>query len=75
MEKYKLIPKITLWALMAIGIVVTVMFFFLGGSEGTLEVAGDFLNIPYYTDLMLNWNYILFALVCLATLCAVVAKW
>ncbi len=74
MEKYKLIPKITLWALMAIGIVVTVMFFFLGGSEGTLEVAGDFLNIPYYTDLMLNWNYILFALVCLATLCAVVAK-
>lgn len=74
MEKYKLIPKITLWVLMAIGVIVTVMFFFLGGSEGTLEVAGDFLNIPYYTDLMLNWNYTLFALVCLATLSAVIAK-
>jgi len=74
MKNYKMIPKIALWVLMAIGIIITVMFFFLGGSEGSLEVAGDFLDIPYYTDLMLNWNYILLVLVCLVTLCAVIAK-
>lgn len=65
-----LIPRIALWVLMLIGIIVAVMFY-VGGSNGSLEVAGDFLDIPVFTDLMLNWVYILLGLVILATLVAV----
>jgi len=65
-----MIPKITLWVLMGIGIVISVLFY-AGGSAGTWDVAGDSLNIPRYTDLFLNWNYILFAIVCLVTLVVV----
>ncbi|MBQ0118438.1 MAG: hypothetical protein KBS42_01545, partial [Bacteroidales bacterium] len=68
---YKLIPKISLWVLMALGFIFSVMFY-VGGSEGTLEVAGDFLNIPAFTNLFLTWNYILVGLVCLITLAVVV---
>lgn len=67
MKNYKMIPKITLWALLAIGIICSIMFY-LPVSEGSLEVAGDFLNIPQFTNLFLTWNYILVVLVCLCTL-------
>ncbi|MBR0309655.1 MAG: hypothetical protein IJQ97_02100 [Paludibacteraceae bacterium] len=73
MKNYKLIPKITLWTLLALGIVVIAMFF-LGGSQGTLEVAGDFLDIPKYSDLFLVWNYVLVGLAVLITLCVLVVK-
>jgi hypothetical protein len=58
MKNYKLIPKITLWSLLALGIVFIALFF-LGGSNGSLEVAGDFLDIPRFSDAFLIWNYIL----------------
>ena len=74
MKNYKLIPKITLWVLMALGIICSVMFY-LPYSEGSLEVAGDFLNIPKFTDLMLYWNYTLLALVCLVTFAFVLVKY
>ena len=67
MKDYKLIPKITLWVLLALGVAISIMFY-AGGSEGTLEVAGDFLNIPLFTNLFLVWNYILVCLVVLITL-------
>ena len=54
MKNYKLIPKVTLLVLMLVGILAAVMFF-VGGSEGSLEVAGDFLNIPKFTDTLLYW--------------------
>jgi len=73
MKNYKLIPKITLWTLLALGIVATIMFY-LPLSEGSLEVAGDFLNIPKFTDLFLAWNYILFGLAVLITLCVVIVE-
>jgi hypothetical protein len=72
-EKYKMIPKIALWSLLALGIVFIAMFF-LGGSAGSLEVAGDFLDIPRFTDAFLVWNYILFGLVVLITLAVVVVE-
>lgn len=72
MKDYKMIPKIALWVLMGLGIVCSIMFFFLGGSEGQLEVAGDFLEIPFFTNLFLTWNYILVILVCLVTFAVVV---
>ena len=73
MKNYKLFPKVTLWVLMLVGIVASVMFF-AGGSEGSLEVAGDFLNIPKFTDTLLYWIYVLVALVILVTFGFVLAK-
>ena len=73
MKNYKLFPKVTLWVLMLVGIVASVMFF-AGGSEGSLEVAGDFLNITKFTDTLLYWIYVLVGLVILATFGFVLAK-
>lgn len=71
MKNYKLIPRISLWILLALSVVFTVMFF-VGGSNGSLEVAGDFLDIPRFTDLLLEWTYVLFGLACIVTLGVVV---
>ena len=73
MKNYKLFPKVTLWVLMLVGIITAVMFF-VGGSEGSLEVAGDFLNIPKFTDALLYWIYVLVALVIRVTDGFVLAK-
>ena len=73
MKNYKLFPKVTLWVLMLVGIVATALFF-LGGSEGSLEVAGDFLDIPKFSDVLLYWIYALVVLVILATFGFVLAK-
>jgi hypothetical protein len=72
-DKYKLIPKIALWTLLALGIVFIAMFF-LGGSSGSLEVAGDYLDIPRFSDAFLIWNYVLFGLVVLITLGVVIVE-
>ncbi len=73
MKNYKLIPRISLLILLALSIVFTVMFF-AGGANGSLEVAGDFLDIPRFTDLLLDWTYVLFALACLITLGVVIGE-
>ena len=73
MKNYKLFPKVTLWVLMVVGIIATAMFF-LGGSEGSLEVAGDFLDIPKFTNVLLYWIYALVVLVILVTFGFVLAK-
>ena len=73
MKNYKLFPKVTLWVLMVVGIIATALFF-LGGSEGSLEVAGDFLDIPKFTNVLLYWIYVLVALVILVTFGFVIAK-
>ncbi len=71
MKDYKKISRNSLWALLGIGILASILFF-AGGSNGSLEVAGDFLPIPKFSTLFLVWNYILVALVCLVTLAVVV---
>ena len=58
---------------MVVGIIATAMFF-LGGSEGSLEVAGDFLDIPKFSDVLLYWIYALVVLVILVTFGFVIAK-
>ena len=73
MKNYKLFPKVTLWVLMLVGIVATALFF-LGGSEGSLEVSGDFLDIPKFSDVLLYLIYALVVLVILATFGCVIAK-
>lgn len=61
MKDYKLISKICLWVLFAAGLIVSIMFF-VGGADGSMEVAGDFLDIPRFSDLYLSWNYVLVVL-------------
>ena len=73
MKNYKSIPKVTLLVLMIMGILAAAMFF-LGGSEGSLGVAGDFLDIPKFTNVLLCWIYVLVALVILVTFGFVIAK-
>jgi hypothetical protein len=70
MKNYKMIPKITLWSLLGLGIIFIAMFF-LGVSNGSLEVAGDFLDIPRFSDAFLIWNYVLVCLAVLITLAVV----
>lgn len=72
MKNYSLISKVTLWVLLAIGIIISAMVF-LGGTDGVgYEVAGDTLDVPKFTNLFLNWNYILLCLAILVTLIFVV---
>ena len=72
MKNYSLISKVTLWVLLAIGIIISAMVF-LGGNEAVgLEVAGDELAVPKFTNLFLNWNFILLCLAILVTLIFVV---
>ena len=73
MKNYKLIPKVTVLVLMFVGILSAVLFF-VGGSDGSLEVAGDFLDIPKFTDQLLYWNYVLIGGVILVTFGFVLAK-
>ena len=73
MKNYSLISKVTLWVLLAIGLIISAMVF-LGGNDGVgYEVAGDMLDVPKFTNLFLNWNYILFGIAVLVTLVFVVA--
>jgi hypothetical protein len=72
MKDYKKIPRITLWVLLAMGIIASVMFY-VGGNEAVgLEVAGDELAIPRFSNLFLIWNYILVFLVCAVTIAVVI---
>jgi len=72
MKNYKLIPKIALLALIVLGIIFAVMFYFGGNLEGiTHKVAGDELAIPRFTDLFLIWVYILTGIAVIITLVAV----
>jgi hypothetical protein len=48
--------------------------FYVGGSAGSSEVAGDFLDIPKFTDMFLTWIYLLVAMVVLVTFGFVIAK-
>ena len=71
MKDYKKIPRITLWVLLALGIIASVMFY-VGGNEAVgLEVAGDELAIPRFSNMFLIWNYTLVFLVCLVTIAVV----
>ena len=65
------LPKITLWVLFAISLVVSAIFIF-GGSMEIEGNAGEMLSTFVYTDLFLNWTYILFALSLVVALFAAV---
>lgn len=73
MKNYKLLPKVVLWVLLIVGVIMSMMFY-VGGSAGTYEVAGDFLDIPRFSDLFLAWNYILLGIVILVTLGVVLTE-
>lgn len=59
MKNYKLIPKIALWSLAALGVIFALLFFLGGNSSETHEVAGKTLPIPRFSDAFLVWIYII----------------
>ena len=70
-EKYKLIPKIALWSLSILSIIVILGYMIMimtGNNEGTWEVAGDFLAIPKFTSGYLVWTYVLAGLAACAAI-------
>lgn len=67
------LPRIIMLVLLALCVVVGALFY-AGGSNGTLDVAGDLLDIPRYTDVFLYLNYALAGLVCLITIVVLVLK-
>ena len=81
MKNYKLIPKITLWTLLGLGIVVAGLFFLIqqpptGGDmeKYYMDVAGEQTLVPRFTGLFLVWNYVLLGLAALATLVVVIIE-
>lgn len=68
MKNYKLIPKITLIALAALGIAFALLFFLGGNLEEKHPVAGDLLDIPRFTDVFLYWIYALVGIGLIVTL-------
>jgi multisubunit Na+/H+ antiporter MnhB subunit len=70
MKNYKLLPKIALIALSALGVVFALLFFLGGNLEEKHAVAGDLLDIPRFTDAFLTWIYILVGVAIVITLCA-----
>lgn len=71
MKLIETVSRIILLILLALCVIVGVMFY-VGGSNGTLDVAGDLLSIPRYTDIFLYLNYALVGLACLITLAILV---
>ena len=74
MKKYKLIPKIILWVLLLLGLAAVGLFFFGPDSKDSIDVAGESLSVPQFTDVLLYWNYALVSILVLVTLGFVIYK-
>lgn len=67
----KNLPKITLYALLIVSVIISVMFW-VGGSSDVV-INGETWNEPTYTGLYLNWAYVLAAIaLCLTIIIAIV---
>ena len=66
-NKLDLITKITLWVLFAVSVVVGLLIF-VGGDGTPLEVGGESLWQPLFTETLMYWGYALVALALLITL-------
>lgn len=66
------LPKITLYALIAVSLVFTVMFWVGGQSE--VEINGEYWSEPVYTGLYLNWAYVLCGIALVLTLLIALVK-
>ncbi len=62
-----------MYILLALCVVGGVLFY-VGGSAGSIDVAGDILDIPRYSDLFLYLNYGLLALTVLITIIILIAE-
>lgn len=66
------LPKISLWVLFGISIVILGLFFF-GGSQ-QVDIAGEMWDQPTYTNSLIFWTYGLLGLTVLLTLTMVLVK-
>jgi uncharacterized membrane protein YhaH (DUF805 family) len=64
------IPKITMWVLAGISVVIGVLFYAFPGNE-TIEVGGESIWNPLYTGTLINWTYFLLGLSILITIAIV----
>lgn len=53
----KILPKVALYGLIAVSVILTIMFWIGGGSE--VVINGETWNEPTHTALYLNWAYLL----------------
>ncbi|HKL96262.1 MAG TPA: hypothetical protein VJ856_03220 [Paludibacteraceae bacterium] len=66
------LPKLSLWILFAVSIIIAALFWFAGGEQ--VEINGNPWDQPYFTDSLLNWAYILCGLAIVITLVISVVK-
>lgn len=69
----KSIPKIALLTLGALSLIIGILFY-VGGTSGSIEVGGDSIDVPTYTETLIVWSYILIGLTLFFTLGAVVLQ-
>lgn len=68
------ISKYILWALMAISFVLLVCFYIFTGDD-TVDVAGDALSVPTFTNSLLYWGYALTACVAVCTIWSIAKQY
>lgn len=64
-------PQILAYILGLLSALIVVMIY-AGGNAESLEVGGDLLTVPKYTDTLLYWSYFLVGLVVVITLLLVI---
>ncbi|MFI3297260.1 MAG: hypothetical protein R3Y59_06490 [bacterium] len=62
----KILPKVTLYGLLIVSLIFTMMFWLGGGSD--VVINNETWNEPAYTALYLNWAYVLCGLALFFTL-------
>lgn len=67
----KSLPKISLLALMGLSVIISILFFVGGNEVDPIMSGGDALDVPSYTNTLLNWSYALIGLSLLVLLIGV----
>jgi hypothetical protein len=63
----KSIPKISLLVLGILSLIIGVLFY-VTGENGSIEVGGETIGVPVYTDALIYWTYFLMVLSVVVTL-------
>lgn len=70
----KSISKISLLVLLILSVIIGIVFY-AAGSSGSIEVGGESLDIPTYTETLMNWAYFLMGLTVFVTLVSAVMQY
>lgn len=67
------LSRLSMYVLLALSVIISVLFF-VGGSDNSVEVGGDTIEVPNYTDALLYWCYILCVLTIVVALIGLVGQ-